>query len=93
MGHYKSNLRDIEFNLFEVFGADQNLGQGPFKNLDPDSARDVLREVERLCTTDLAASFVDCPRPSRRATRPTPRASGTSSRCARSSAASALPRR
>ena len=20
MGHYKSNLRDIEFNLFEVFG-------------------------------------------------------------------------
>ena len=22
MGHYKSNLRDLEFNLFEVFGAD-----------------------------------------------------------------------
>jgi len=29
MGHYKSNLRDIEFNLFEVFGADKVLGTGP----------------------------------------------------------------
>ncbi|MDP9181928.1 MAG: acyl-CoA dehydrogenase N-terminal domain-containing protein, partial [Actinomycetota bacterium] len=43
MGHYKSNLRDIEFNLFEVFGADKNLGQGPYSNLDKDSARDVLK--------------------------------------------------
>ncbi len=59
MGHYKSNLRDIEFNLFEVFGADKNLGQGPFTNLDKDSARDVLKEIERLSTHDLAASFVD----------------------------------
>ncbi|MGZ6826818.1 MAG: acyl-CoA dehydrogenase N-terminal domain-containing protein, partial [Mycobacteriales bacterium] len=30
MGHYKSNLRDIEFNLFEVFGADKSLGSGPY---------------------------------------------------------------
>jgi alkylation response protein AidB-like acyl-CoA dehydrogenase len=59
MGHYKSNLRDIEFNLFEVLGADKNLGQGPFSNLDKDSARDILKEVERLCTNDLAASFVE----------------------------------
>jgi alkylation response protein AidB-like acyl-CoA dehydrogenase len=59
MGHYKSNLRDIEFNLFEVFGADKHLGQGPYQNLDKDSARDVLKEVERLCTNDLAASFVE----------------------------------
>ena len=59
MGHYKSNLRDIEFNLFEVFGADQTLGQGPYSNLDIDSSKDLLKEVERLCTNDLAASFVD----------------------------------
>jgi alkylation response protein AidB-like acyl-CoA dehydrogenase len=59
MGHYKSNLRDIEFNLFEVFGADQTLGTGPFSNLDKDSARDVLKEIERLASNDLAASFVD----------------------------------
>ena len=62
MGHYKSNLRDIEFNLFEVFGTDQVLGQGPFSELDVDSARDVLKEVERLATEDLAASFTDSDR-------------------------------
>ena len=62
MGHYKSNLRDIEFNLFEVFGADRVLGQGPFGQLDVDSARDVLKEVERLATEDLAASFTDSDR-------------------------------
>ena len=56
MGHYKSNLRDIEFNLFEVFGADKALGTGPFGQLDIDSAKDLLREVERLATNDLAAS-------------------------------------
>ncbi|MDQ3503162.1 MAG: acyl-CoA dehydrogenase family protein, partial [Actinomycetota bacterium] len=59
MGHYKSNLRDIEFNLFEVFGADRHLGTGPFSQLDVDSAKDLLREVERLATHDLAASFTD----------------------------------
>jgi alkylation response protein AidB-like acyl-CoA dehydrogenase len=59
MGHYKSNLRDIEFNLFEVFGSDEALGQGPFTNLDKDSARDILKEVARLAENDLAASFVD----------------------------------
>jgi alkylation response protein AidB-like acyl-CoA dehydrogenase len=62
MGHYKSNLRDIEFNLFQVFGADQVLGQGPFRQLDVDSARDVLKEIERLATDDLAASFADADR-------------------------------
>jgi alkylation response protein AidB-like acyl-CoA dehydrogenase len=62
MGHYKSNLRDIEFNLFELFGADATLGQGPFSQLDKDSARDVLKEVERLATEDLAESFIDSDR-------------------------------
>jgi alkylation response protein AidB-like acyl-CoA dehydrogenase len=62
MGHYKSNLRDIEFNLFEVFGADKALGTGPFAQLDVDSARDVLKEVERLASNDLAASFTDADR-------------------------------
>jgi alkylation response protein AidB-like acyl-CoA dehydrogenase len=62
MGHYKSNLRDIEFNLFEVFGADRALGTGPFAQLDLDSAKDLLREVERLATNDLAASFTDADR-------------------------------
>jgi len=62
MSHYKSNLRDLEFNLFEVFGSDKVLGQGPFEQMDADSARDVLREVERLSVEDLAESFVDSDR-------------------------------
>jgi len=62
MGHYKSNLRDIEFNLFEVFGADKALGTGPFAQLDVDSAKDLLKEVDRLATNDLAASFTDADR-------------------------------
>ncbi|HEU0104211.1 MAG TPA: acyl-CoA dehydrogenase [Mycobacteriales bacterium] len=62
MGHYKSNLRDIEFTLFEMLGVDRTLGQGPYAQLDVDSARDVLKEVERLATEDLAASFADADR-------------------------------
>ena len=27
MSHYKSNIRDIEFNLFEVLGRDEVLGR------------------------------------------------------------------
>ena len=34
MSHYKSNLRDIEFNLFEVLGRDEVLGTGPFAEVD-----------------------------------------------------------
>ena len=56
MSHYKSNLRDIEFNLFEVFGAQNRLGTGPYADLDPETARDILGEVERLATGPLPAT-------------------------------------
>jgi alkylation response protein AidB-like acyl-CoA dehydrogenase len=59
MSHYKSNLRDLEFNLFEVFGADKVLGTGPYADLDVDTARSILAEVDRLAREDLAASYVD----------------------------------
>jgi alkylation response protein AidB-like acyl-CoA dehydrogenase len=59
MGHYKSNLRDIEFNLFEVFGRGDVLGTGPYAEMDADTARDVLREVRRLAENELAASYVE----------------------------------
>ncbi len=62
MGHYKSNLRDLEFNLFEVFGAGERLGNGPFADMDEDTARDVLHEVDRLATGELADSFADSDR-------------------------------
>ena len=62
MGHYKSNLRDIEFNLFEVFGTDRTLGSAPFEQLDVDTARGMLQEMARLAEHDLAASFADSDR-------------------------------
>ncbi|HEY2950608.1 MAG TPA: acyl-CoA dehydrogenase [Micromonosporaceae bacterium] len=57
MSHYKSNLRDLEFNLFEVFGADRTLGQDPYADLDVDTARSLLAEVDRLARDELAPSF------------------------------------
>ena len=62
MSHYKSNLRDIEFNLFEVLGRDEVLGQGPFHEVDSETAREILAEVDRLAREDLAASFVEADR-------------------------------
>ncbi|WP_107774119.1 acyl-CoA dehydrogenase [Nocardioides sediminis] len=62
MSHYKTNLRDIEFNLFEVLGRDEVLGTGPFSEIDSDSAREILREVDRLSREDLAASYEDSDR-------------------------------
>ncbi|MGW5686389.1 acyl-CoA dehydrogenase [Nonomuraea sp. NPDC003754] len=57
MGHYKSNVRDLEFNLFEVFGRREILGNGPFSEVDEDVARSILDEVNRLATGVLADSF------------------------------------
>ena len=62
MGHYKSNLRDIEFNLFEVFGRQQVLGSGPYAEVDEETARSILEEVERLATHELAESLLDSDR-------------------------------
>ena len=59
MSHYKSNLRDIFFNLFEVLGRDEVLGHGPYEDMDHDTAVAVLTEIERLATTKLASSYVD----------------------------------
>jgi alkylation response protein AidB-like acyl-CoA dehydrogenase len=62
MGHYKSNVRDVEFNLFEVFGTDKLLGTGPFADLDEDTARGMLHEIVRLAEGPLAESFADADR-------------------------------
>ncbi|MDR0344142.1 MAG: acyl-CoA dehydrogenase [Nocardiopsaceae bacterium] len=62
MGHYKSNLRDIEFNLFEVLRRQEVLGAGPFAELDAETARGILAEVNRLATGPLAESFADADR-------------------------------
>jgi alkylation response protein AidB-like acyl-CoA dehydrogenase len=59
MTHFKSSLRDQLFNLFEVFGADQFLGTEPYPEIDADTARSTLAEVERMAREDLAASFAE----------------------------------
>ncbi|MER6999815.1 acyl-CoA dehydrogenase [Streptomyces sp. NPDC000410] len=62
MGHYKSNLRDIEFNLFEVLGRDKLYGTGPFAEMDVETAKSILDEIARLAENDLAESFEDADR-------------------------------
>jgi len=62
MGHYKSNVRDLEFNLFEVFNVQDSLGTGPFEQADEDTARGVLAELNNLATGPLAESFADADR-------------------------------
>ncbi|GAA2610132.1 acyl-CoA dehydrogenase [Streptomyces axinellae] len=57
MGHYKSNLRDIEFNLFEVLGRDTVYGTGPFAEMDIETAKSVLSEIARLAENELASSY------------------------------------
>ncbi|HZZ55269.1 MAG TPA: acyl-CoA dehydrogenase, partial [Trebonia sp.] len=59
---YKSNLRDIEFNLFEVLGRQELLGTGPFAEVDTDTARDMLAEINRLALGPVAESFTDADR-------------------------------
>ena len=62
MSHYKSNLRDIQFNLFEVLRRQDLLGQAPYDELDEETVRGILTELERMATGPLAESFADADR-------------------------------
>ncbi|MGV0790800.1 acyl-CoA dehydrogenase [Mycolicibacterium sp. XJ1819] len=62
MSHYKSNVRDQVFNLFEVFGVDKALGEGAYADLDADTAREMLGEIARLAEGPIAESFADADR-------------------------------
>ena len=62
MSHYKSNLRDVEFNLFELFDREDVYGHGPFEEIDVETARSILSEIDRLSRDELAASFDDSDR-------------------------------
>jgi len=59
MGHYKSNVRDLEFNLFETLGLEDVLADGAFGDLDGDSVRQMLSEAARLAEGPVAESFAD----------------------------------
>ena len=61
--HFKSNLRDIFFNLFEVLDVGQTtLGKEPFTQLDEATAREAMKSLEKLCTSELQKSFVESDR-------------------------------
>ncbi|NDL58068.1 acyl-CoA dehydrogenase [Phytoactinopolyspora mesophila] len=62
MGHYKSNLRDIEFNLFEVLGREELLEKGRYEDFDLDTVRSILAEVDRMSRAELAESYEDSDR-------------------------------
>ncbi|EHB55430.1 acyl-CoA dehydrogenase domain-containing protein [Mycolicibacterium rhodesiae JS60] len=59
MSHYKSNVRDQVFNLFEVYGIDKAFGEGKYTELDADTAKEMLAEMSKLAAGPLADSFVE----------------------------------
>jgi alkylation response protein AidB-like acyl-CoA dehydrogenase len=59
VSHYKSNLRDVEFNLFEVLRVQDYLNDELWPGVDEDTIKDILTEVERLAREDYAASYED----------------------------------
>ncbi|MBB1051157.1 MULTISPECIES: acyl-CoA dehydrogenase C-terminal domain-containing protein [unclassified Dietzia] len=56
MSHYRSNPRDLEFVLFEVFGLDEILERDDTE-LDGETVRTMLREAAALAEGPVAASF------------------------------------
>lgn len=56
--HYKSNLRDTFFNLFEFLDVGKtSLGKGPFSPMDEDTARASLKNLDQLAVHEIAPSF------------------------------------
>src|SRR5688572_3033033 len=56
--HYKSNLRDIFFNLFEVLEIQhKTLGHGEFAGMDEETARSTLEAYEEFCQKELSPSW------------------------------------
>ncbi|HEY2084504.1 MAG TPA: acyl-CoA dehydrogenase [Mycobacterium sp.] len=62
MGHYKSNVRDLEFNLFESLALERVLADDAFGDLDGDSVRQMLSEAARLAEGPVAESFAESDR-------------------------------
>lgn len=57
--HYKANLRDLHFNLFEFLKVHETtLGQGKFDHMDREDAEGIIAAVEELATGPYAAGFM-----------------------------------
>ncbi|MBM7112242.1 acyl-CoA dehydrogenase [Archangium primigenium] len=58
--HYKPNLRDLNFNLFEFLDIGRTtLGKAPFGDFDETAARQTLETFAAVSTNELAASFAE----------------------------------
>jgi alkylation response protein AidB-like acyl-CoA dehydrogenase len=58
--HYRSNLRDTFFNLFEVLEIQHStLGKGPFASMDEATARDALTGLDEFVKEAWAPAFVE----------------------------------
>jgi len=61
MGHYKSNLRDLEFTCRAVQGAER-LGSGLYEQADEETARAALAEMAAFAEGPLAEPYADADR-------------------------------
>ena len=60
---FKSNLRDVFFNLFDVLDVGKtSCEKGPFAAMDEATARESLKAFERLCHEKLSKSFAEADR-------------------------------
>ena len=59
MSHYRSNLRDVRFVLFELLGRGEVLGTGPWADVDEETASSMLAAADELARESLAPSFPD----------------------------------
>jgi alkylation response protein AidB-like acyl-CoA dehydrogenase len=58
--HYKPNLRDLYFNLFEFLDIGRtSLGKGPFGDIDETAARQTLETLAQVCLSEVAPSFAE----------------------------------
>ena len=62
MTHYRTNVRDIEFNLFEVLDRESILGKPPYADLDRETVSALLAEADHLARTKVAASYAEADR-------------------------------
>ncbi|MGW6697427.1 acyl-CoA dehydrogenase [Nocardia sp. NPDC055049] len=61
-GHYRSNLRDLRFNLFEALDLEKVLGHDRFADLDTGTVEAMMRQMRDLAQGPLGASFADADR-------------------------------
>jgi alkylation response protein AidB-like acyl-CoA dehydrogenase len=57
LSHYIANVRDLEFNIFEVLDVGAVLGAGQYGDLDADTVRTILSEAARFAEGPVAETF------------------------------------